>query len=419
MPKRIACCIGINTYQNPKMNTLTYAASDAQTLATILRDQEFGAFDEVIEVLNEEATKQNILHQLKEILLNSDLSASDTVLVYFSGHGALDNSENFFLVPYDIDYLANDKIDPTTSVHITNIHQLLDNTDAGTVVVILDACHSGGSGKLLGRLEYDDGSNKIMIGAARFSELAWEAPELEHGRFTAYFFNALTQRPTLGQWITLQQAIAHVQAEMEKDMVLPEQTIELTCHTINHNIKLFKNPQYALNSEEFRNLVKQLCELSDFKIIDTQPEHSFPHAFIMRESRRWGRYEDMLVICLNNAVIDITPAELVQSKALYQKLMKQAGVTSCVIVTDREMPAYLKKILPRDTELRTISELKQALIDFEPYLKKLIREFEHGDPDRPGHPPLSEIYVEPNAYISYPRQRKSISEIIDEWLEDE
>jgi len=419
-PKRLACCVGVNIHKYIPSANLTYAMSDARSVATILADSEFGEFDTVIELVNEEATKDDVLEQLRKMLLKSRLNRNDTVLFYFSGHGILDESENICLVTHDTE-INNGKIDPTSAIHATDLQLLMDNTDTGTVIVILDACHSGTSGKLLGRLEYRDSSNRMLIGAARFSEYAWESPELEHGRFTAYLLDAANLRPSIGQWITLQQALAHIQEELKWSENTPEQTIEVSSHVIDHQIKLFKNPQYALNSDDFVQHVKTLCELSNCDIINAQPDRTFPNAFIIREMRSFGRSDDSLFICLNNTVVDVTTGELEQSKALFQKLKATNEIVDGLIISSKEVPKKLSRSLLPQISFQTIHEIEQRLINFDRYLDKLIREFESGDPERLGHPPLNDIYVEVNAkpYGTKMAKELPISSTISEWIEDE
>ncbi len=71
----------------------------------------------------------------------------DTVTIYFAGHGSPqspDHPDNLFLLPYDCQY---DNI-PTTGFPMWDIETALKRyIKAKRVVVIADACHSGGVGQ--------------------------------------------------------------------------------------------------------------------------------------------------------------------------------------------------------------------------------------------------------------------------------
>lgn len=258
MPQRLAICIGVNKYKSVASAKLKFACKDAQAIASVLKDPEYGNFDNVVELLDEQATKDNIITKLKEILFAKKTCKKDLILVYFSDHGNIDEGDNFYAVPHDVCFSPDKKVDITSTLHIKDLEQLLDNTKAGNVLFVFDACHSGGSGKLLGNIKYNDNSNIIFVGAARYSELAWEAPEFKHGRFTECLLRSINERPSTGEWITFQQALAFIQPEIRK-LDGQQQTMEVSSHTVNQNIYLTKNPLYSLSSNEFTENIKELC----------------------------------------------------------------------------------------------------------------------------------------------------------------
>jgi len=96
-----------------------------------LKSPEGGALpDNQLRVLiDENATKNRILKNMKEILLQAD--GNDVVLFYFSGHG-LEGS----FVPYDFDGF-NNKLDHK------DISAIMSKSRAKHKIVYGDACHSG------------------------------------------------------------------------------------------------------------------------------------------------------------------------------------------------------------------------------------------------------------------------------------
>lgn len=170
MSKRVAICIGVNQYANAPEANLAFARSDAHTVAQLLDDPMRGGFDWVGQIFDEQAKKDDILREIDLLLYDADLTQDDLVLIYFSGHGKLDGHDDLLLVPHDADFLPNGAVNVSTTVHVNELEIRLKNTQVGSVVLILDACHGGAVGKLLGRIKYRDDANVMLVGAARYSE---------------------------------------------------------------------------------------------------------------------------------------------------------------------------------------------------------------------------------------------------------
>src|SRR6185503_11315617 len=116
--------VGVNEYANTQYN-LKYAVADAQSFAAeVVREQApIGRFDhvEVIPLLNEQATKENILAALRRLTGNDaappTLKAGpldklkraepeDAVVIYFAGHGTA-QGQRFYLIPHDLGYTGD------------------------------------------------------------------------------------------------------------------------------------------------------------------------------------------------------------------------------------------------------------------------------------------------------------------------
>jgi hypothetical protein len=147
-PKRIGVFIGVSDYQDPGIRSLRVSHRDAQSLAAAMK--QYGRFDESVVLVNEEATLRNIQYVIQDRLPAATRSG-DLVLIYWSGHGGrtsnLDGTEpdgyDEYLVPHD------GRLEPADAIRQT---MLLDKTfgrwvqelDGRVLVVIIDACHSGG-----------------------------------------------------------------------------------------------------------------------------------------------------------------------------------------------------------------------------------------------------------------------------------
>lgn len=131
-----ALCVGINNYSN--QSQLDTAANDAKEITEILI-KDFGFPQENVKLLlNEEATKRNIL---REYLSFVNLTAQDDKLVFFfAGHGNTLNGHHGntgYLIPQD----ATDDI--STWIRWDEITKSGDLIPAKHILFILDACFSG------------------------------------------------------------------------------------------------------------------------------------------------------------------------------------------------------------------------------------------------------------------------------------
>jgi hypothetical protein len=147
-PRKVGVFVGISQFQSPAIRKLRCSHLDAERMAEVMKDQ-CGLSDPIV-LTNEKATLKNI-----EKAIRQDLPAKtrpgDVVVIYWSGHGGRcaattrDEPDGYdeFLVPYD------GKLDDIDTIRTT---MLMDDTfgrwvqalDGRKVVVILDACHSGG-----------------------------------------------------------------------------------------------------------------------------------------------------------------------------------------------------------------------------------------------------------------------------------
>jgi WD40 repeat protein len=130
--------IGINQYNNnPSFKDLNYCVKDIKDLTT-----EFSKKFKDISIdtlLNENATKENIL-ALKQKLMQTKIE--DKVIISFSGHGMVDNTNNEF---YFVTGKTNASDPSKEGVSYSDLEELLDSIPARKKLMLLDACHSGES----------------------------------------------------------------------------------------------------------------------------------------------------------------------------------------------------------------------------------------------------------------------------------
>lgn len=124
-----AVLVGVSRYTS--MPSLNFSDDDAYQMYAFLKSPEGGSLpDEQVRVLvDEDATRTNILDQMRKTLLRAD--ENDVIIFYFSGHGV----EGAFL-PSDFDGYYN-------QLRHDDIKKILLESKAKHKICIADACHAG------------------------------------------------------------------------------------------------------------------------------------------------------------------------------------------------------------------------------------------------------------------------------------
>lgn len=156
--QRWALVIGVSDYADTRIPDLRYAERDAKAMYHWLIAPRGGAYasNRVKVLLGREATLQAMREALFDWLKKPH--PEDMVVIYFAGHGSPDSpdgEDNLFLLPYDADY---SKIGATGLPMWEFKNALKRMVKAKRVVILADACHSGGMGS-----EFDIGRRGLKI----------------------------------------------------------------------------------------------------------------------------------------------------------------------------------------------------------------------------------------------------------------
>jgi len=193
-----ALLVGITAYHN--LRPLSKTTRDARDLRDLLAQNGYPASNLGL-LLDDQATKGAISDGLDWLARHA--GPDDTVIVFFSGHGAqriggFEPGE--YLCPVEADWynlrgsaISNEEL--TTALRAIR---------AGRVVVFLDACHSGGVGQPkdaaltikagLSEATYDrlaEGRGRAVIASCRPDEVSWELPDMRNGLFTHHLLEGL------------------------------------------------------------------------------------------------------------------------------------------------------------------------------------------------------------------------------------
>jgi WD40 repeat protein len=225
-PDLYVVTIGAGTYKKADMN-LRYAAKDATDVSGLLAGSGKG-FRQVVKlsVLNEKVTRENV-RALKKELLKSRVQ--DKVIVFYAGHGMLNDSLRYFLGTYDMDFAKPSG----RGLAYEELENLFDSIPARGRVLFIDACQSGdfdkddmmltsGSGAAKPNLVFRAVGNRTItakrigagqtyelmkelfadvkntvgatvISSAGGAEVAWEGGEYKNGLFTYALLSGLKE----------------------------------------------------------------------------------------------------------------------------------------------------------------------------------------------------------------------------------
>jgi hypothetical protein len=211
--------VGVNSYSNPQYN-LKYAVADATAFGAEVRrqQQQIAHYEniEVVSLLDEQATKANILTALKRLAGTEGASSGDTpaaleklkatqpedaVFIYFAGHGTA-QGQRFYLLPHDLGYAGErtglDAVGLQSilehGISDEELERAVEGIDADKFLMVIDACNSGQAleaeeqrrgpmnSKGLAQLAYEKGM--YILTAAQSYQAAQEASTLGHGLLT-------------------------------------------------------------------------------------------------------------------------------------------------------------------------------------------------------------------------------------------
>lgn len=135
--RRVGAVIGISRYTH--QSDLEGASKDARATAEMLRAL---GFDEVLELYDEDATREAILDLLGNQLQRKTTS-DDLAFVFFAGHGTTETlpggEKRGYLVPHE----GTTQDAYTTGISMETIRDLSNRLPAKHVYYAMDACYSG------------------------------------------------------------------------------------------------------------------------------------------------------------------------------------------------------------------------------------------------------------------------------------
>ena len=205
--QRYALLVGIGVYAEPAFEKLQYCVDDVLALGETLRHAHYASVVTLHDSTPElyfRPTTENIKLELKRICKVA--GPSDFLLVHFSCHGTLSQGkERFYLVT------ANTRADllEDSALAADEVMEILKTSQAGQIVVLLDACHSGATGGrdisqpgLAAQFVhnvFEQARGTKVLAASMKDQVAKERSDVQRGVFTSFVIEALTLEGTVAR----------------------------------------------------------------------------------------------------------------------------------------------------------------------------------------------------------------------------
>lgn len=137
-----AAVIGVDNYE--KWPKLRYAANDAKAVRDVLVQKYKFKPENVFLLLNDQATRENILSLLGDKLASPDLvKREDRVFVFFAGHGATRKLPSGRDLGYIIPVNADLSSYQGQAISMTNFQDIAEAIPAKHLLFVMDSCYSG------------------------------------------------------------------------------------------------------------------------------------------------------------------------------------------------------------------------------------------------------------------------------------
>ena len=182
--------VGVSDYDADDLQTLNYAAKDAQDFVRTIASSDLSMYKEMKPTLlvNSEATTRKIQRELSHLV--SRVAQGDVVMLFFSGHGIVHNKERYFMTA---DASAEDYYNGLEFDFIRKRMTEMSADKQCRVLIFMDACHSGAMTGTKGSIQDITFATPGVIGfySSTAGEQSAELDKLQNGVFTRVLLDGL------------------------------------------------------------------------------------------------------------------------------------------------------------------------------------------------------------------------------------
>lgn len=215
-----ALIIGISKFANSEYN-LKYAAKDASDFRDFLVNEANFAPDHVKMLLDEQATRLNIMSAFGDKFLPRVARPGDLIVIYVSTHGTpapKDKGGESYIVAHDTD---RDNLF-ATGVQISDLQDRIKRAcKTDRCLIVMDSCYSGFAAKgarggeaaaNFSARELAQGTGHMVVCSSGPDERSWESRTYKNGVFT---HNLIESLRTIGRQSGIKAAFAHMKEQVE------------------------------------------------------------------------------------------------------------------------------------------------------------------------------------------------------------
>jgi uncharacterized caspase-like protein len=191
---KVALLIGVSEYE-PGLNPLPAAVRDVEAMQRVLQDPETGGFDEVKPLSNPDP--QTMQYEIETLF--SSRGKDDLTLLFFSGHGVKDDSNNLYFATCITQKNSKGELIRSTAVSAHFIHEVMNNSRARRQAIILDCCFSGAFDPSL--IARDDGSidlqnqlgseGRVVLTSSSSTQYSYEQQGVDLSIYTRYLIEGI------------------------------------------------------------------------------------------------------------------------------------------------------------------------------------------------------------------------------------
>jgi hypothetical protein len=187
---RYALIVASSRYTDATLTQLEAPEHDARALATVLAAPGIGDFD--VTTLTDEPAP-SVMQGIEDFF--DGRRREDLVLLYFSGHGILDEGARLYFATTDT------RVDRprSTAVSADFVNELMTECRSRRQVLVLDCCNSGAfargikAGTTVGAGERFEGRGRVVITASDALQYAFEGGRIEGESTGSVFTQALVE----------------------------------------------------------------------------------------------------------------------------------------------------------------------------------------------------------------------------------
>ncbi len=249
MIRKLALIIGNSEYEDSSLARLATPDADVRTLAEVLRAPEIGGFDEVLTLVNQPFS--DVHPAIADFF--AEKRPDDLLLLYFSGHGVLDDQGRLYLA---VKNTRRNRVSGT-AISASFITDEMNNSRSRRQVLVLDCCHSGAfargakgvmGAKAVTPATFKGGYGRVVLTATDATQYAWEGDQVigqaENSVFTHYLIQGLQSGAADANadgWITLDELYDFVYDQVQA--ITPRQTPNKFSYREQGEIILARSPR--------------------------------------------------------------------------------------------------------------------------------------------------------------------------------